>query len=184
MVLGGDTTTAWNLHQLLIQSLLLAGLDENELRSEFDRVYWALEREYPWASDTRLKRWMSRLLARFWLSPRAIIGREAAMHVFGRRSLSGQVPPGAEVAYDSFYPIYDPQLEVHQATERPPQLQAMEWRFTVNDRKAWLQGAGASEWSHYPDSVQGLSLLGERTWFVRPEWEWPGLRYQRCKIQR
>ena len=173
MVLGGDTTTAWNLHQLLIQSLLLAGLDENELRSEFDRVYWALEREYPWASDTRLKRWMSRLLARFWFSPRAIIGREAAMNVFGRRSLSGQVPPGAEVAYDSFYPIYDPQLEVHQATERPPQLQAMEWRFTVNDRKAWLQGAGASEWSHYPDSVQGLSLLGERTWFVRPEWEWP-----------
>ena len=173
LVLGGYTTTAWNLYQSLIQSLLNAGLDENELRSEFDQMYWALQREYPWANDTRLKRWMSQLLARFWLSPPAIIGREAAMRVFGRRSLSGQVPPGAEVLYDSFYPIYDPQLEVHQATERPPELQAMQWHFTANDQKAWLQGAGASEWSHYPDSVQGHSLIGERTWFVRPEWEWP-----------
>ena len=173
MVLGGDTTTAWNLHQALIQRLLRTGLDKDELRSEFERLYWALEKEYPWANDTRLKRWMSGLLARFWLSPEAIIGREAAMRVYGRRSLSGQVPPGAEIVYDSFYPIYDPQLEVHQATERPLELQAMEWHFTANDEKVWRQGAGASEWSYYPDSVQGRSLIGERTWFVRPEWEWP-----------
>ena len=173
MLLGGDTTIAWDLHQVIIQSLIGAGLDEKELRSEFDRMYWALERKYPWANDTRLNRWMSQLLARFWLNPRAIIGREAAMQVFGRRSLSGLGPPGGEVAYDSFYPIYDPQLEVHQATERPRELQAMEWRFTGNDAKAWLQGAGTSDWSHYPDSVQGRSLIGERTWFVRPEWEWP-----------
>ena len=173
MVLGGDTTTAWNLHQALIRPLLRTGVDVNELSSEFDRVYWALEGEYPWANDERLKHWMSLLLARFWLNPQAIIGRETAMRVFGRRSLSGQVPLGAEVAYDSFYPIYDPQLEVYQPTERPPELQAMEWRFTANDEKAWRQGAGASEWSHYPDSVQGRSLIGERTWFVRPEWEWP-----------
>ena len=184
IVLGGDTTIAWNLHQVLIQPLLHTGLDENELRSEFERVYWALEREYPWANDTRRKRWMSLLLARFWLSPRAIIGREAAMHVFGRRSLSGQVPPGAEVEYDSFYPIYDPQLELHQPIDRPLELQAMEWRFTANDRKAWLQGAGASEWSHYPDSVQGLSLIGERTWFVRPEWEWPHEERYRALIAK
>ena len=173
MVLGGDTTIAWDLHQALIQPLRQAGLDEKELRSEFDRVYRVLEGEYPWADDERLRRWMRRLLARFWLGPQAIIGREAAMHVFGRRSLSGQVPPGAEAAYDSFYPIYDPQLELYQPTERPPEFQAMEWRFSTNDREAWRQGAGASEWSQYTDSVQGLSLIGERTWLVRPEWEWP-----------
>ena len=132
-----------------------------------------LEEKYPWANDERLKRWKNLLLTNFWLDPQAIIGREAAMQVFGRRSLCGQVPPDAEVVYDSFYPIYDPRFEFHQPTERPPELQAMEWRISANDGKAWRQGAGASEWSHYPESVQGLSLIGERTRFVRPEWEWP-----------
>ena len=173
MVLGGDTTIAWDLHQALIQPLVRAGLDVDELRSEFERLYWKLKQEYPWANEARRKLWMDLLLARFWLSPRAIIGREAAMCAVGRRSLSGQIPPGAEVAYDNFYPIYDLQLEVHQPTERPPELQAMEWRFTSNDGEAWRKGEGADEWSYYPDSVHGKSIIGERTWFVRPEWEWP-----------
>ena len=173
MVLGDDTTTAWNHHQLLIQPLLLAGLDEDELHSEFKRVYWTLEGEYPWANDERLKRWRSQLSARFWLNPLAIIGREAAMRVFGGRALSGQIPPGGEVAYDSFHPVYDPRLEVHQPIERPPEFKAMEWRFRANEGEAWRQGADASEWSHYPNWAQGRSLIGERTWFVRPEWEWP-----------
>ena len=173
MLLGGDATTAWDLHQALIRLLIRAGLDANELRSEFERVYWELEEKYPWANDERLKRWMIRLLTRFWLDPQAIIGREAAMQVFGRRSLSGQFPPGVEVKYDSFYPIYDPRLELQQPTERPLELQAMEWRFNANDGKAWRQGTGANEWSHYPDSVKGLTLIGERTRFIRPEWEWP-----------
>ncbi len=173
ILLGGDTAAEWDLHQKLILPLRRTGLDASELRSEFDRVYWTLEKEYPWASDERLKRWMSRLLVRFWLSPGAIIGREAAMRVFGRHALSGRVRPGAENAYDSFYPVYDPQLEVHQPIERPLELRAMEWRLTANDGEAWRQGIGACEWSDYPESVQGLSLIGERTWLVRPEWEWP-----------
>ena len=171
MVIGGDTTIAWDLHQELIQPLLSRGLDEDELRSEFEGVYWAVEREYPWADDGRLQNWMKLLLTRFWLNPQTIIGREAAMRVFGRQSLSGQVPPGAEIRYDTFYPIYDQGLELHQAMGRPLELQAMEWHFTDNDREAWFQGADASEWSHYPNSIHGLSLIGERTWFVRPEWE-------------
>ena len=173
IVLGDDSTTAWDLHQALIRPLLRAGLDKDELHSQFKRVYWALEGEYPWANDERLKRWRSQLLVRFWLSPRAIIGREAAMVVFGGRALSGQIPPGEEVAYDSFYPIYDPRLEIHQPTERPPEFRAMEWRFSANDGKAWCQGSGASEWNHYPDSINGQPLIGERSWFVRPDWEWP-----------
>ena len=173
MVLGGDRTTAWNLHRSLIQRLLSAGLDETELRSEFDRVYWALKGEYPWADDPRLKSWMNRLVTRFWLSVEAIIGREAAMRVFGRRSLCGQLSVSAEDSYDTFYPIYDLQLEVYQPVERPRELKAMEWRFTTNDEEVWRQGAGASKWSYYPNSVQSLSIIGERTWFLRPEWEWP-----------
>ena len=173
MVLGGETTIAWQYQQALIQPLLTHGLDVDELRSEFEGVYRALESEYPWADDIRLQRWMSLLLVRSWLKPHAIIGREAAMRVFGRRSLSGQIPLGAEVAYDKFSPIYDPQLDVLQPTTRPTELQAMEWRFRADDEEAWRQGSDASDWSHYPDSVRGLSLIGERTWFVRPEWEWP-----------
>ena len=173
MVVGGDTTIDWELHQALISPLRRAGLDVSELRSEFDRVYWTLEKEYPWANDGRLKRWIAGLLVRFWLSPGAIIGREAAMRVFGRCALSSRVRPGAENAYDRFYPVYDPQLEVYQPIERPQELRAMEWCLTGNDGEAWRQGAGAREWSHYPKSVQGMSLIGERSWFVRPEWEWP-----------
>ena len=107
MIIGGDTAMAWDLHQDLIRPLLARGLDEDELHSEFERVYWAVKREYPWADDGRLQNWMKLLLTRFWLNPQAIIGREAAMRVFGRQSLSGQVPPGAEIRYDTFYPIYD-----------------------------------------------------------------------------
>ena len=173
MVLGGDATTGWNLHQALIRPLSRTGLDENELRSEFERVYWELEEKYPWANNERLKLWKNLLLTNFWLKPQAIIGREAAMQVFGRRSLSGQVPPGAEGGYDHFYPIYDPRIELCQPTERPPELQAMEWRINTKDEDAWRQGTGAGEWSHYPDSVKGLFLIGERTRFIRPEWEWP-----------
>ena len=172
-VLGGDTAAAWGLHPRVIQLLLDAGLDEDELQSELKRVYWELEGEYPWANEARLKRWMKQVLARFRLNPRAIIGREAAMRAVGKRSLTGHAPSGAEAMYDSLYPIYDPELELHQPTDRPLEFKALEWPSRTDDQNAWYQGAGAREWSHYPDSVKGLSLIGERTLFVRPDWESP-----------
>jgi hypothetical protein len=173
MLLGGDATIGWNLHQALIRPLEQVGLDLHELRSEFERLYGVLEREYPWCNDGRLKRWMRQLLARFWLNPRAIIGREAAMRVFGRSALSGQVPAGAEAAYDYFYPIYDRHLELYRPIERPREFQAMEWRISGGEGRAWREGANANNWSEYPQSVQGLALIGERTWLIRPDWEWP-----------
>ena len=95
------------------------------------------------------------------------------MRVFGRRALSGQGPLGAEAAYDRFYPIYDPHLELCQPTERPIELAAMEWRVSGDEGRSWLSGAYANSWSDYPGSIQGLHVIGERTWFIRPEWDWP-----------
>jgi hypothetical protein len=173
MLLGGDVLVAWELHRLLIELLERAGLDVHELRSDFEHVYHVLKGEYPWADDDRLKRWMKLCRARFWLSPRAIIGREAGMRVFGRRALSGQVPPGGERFYDELYPIYDSALELLKPSERPPEFRALEWRITGGEEDAWRKGAEADRWSHYPETVGGLSLIGERTCLIRPEWEWP-----------
>jgi hypothetical protein len=95
------------------------------------------------------------------------------MRVLGRRSLSGQTPLGAEQSYDFIYPIYDPALELRQPIERPPELRAMEWGLGDDRKEAWLRGENADSWSHYPESVDGLHIIGERTWFIRPDWEWP-----------
>ena len=173
LLLGGDVETAWKLFQSITATLVRLGLDKRELRSEFEREYLAIEKRYLWAYDERLKRWMNLVLTRFWLHPRAIVGREAAMRVFGKRSLSGQVPPGAEEAYDDFYPIYDSHLELCEPKERPEQLAAMDWRITGGEEQSWLGGVHADSWSNYPEWIDGFHIIGERTWFVRPEWEWP-----------
>ena len=172
-VVGGDTTEGWNLHQFLMRKLRRAGLEADELRSEFDSVYWTLEREYPWNSGERVQTWLGLLLTRFWLGTGTILGREAAMRVFGRHALAGRVGAGAEGAYDVFYPVYDARLEMQQPGERPPELRAMEWRLSGEEGAAWRRGEGGEDWGGYPDEVGGRRLIGERTWLVRPEWGWP-----------
>ena len=57
--------------------------------------------------------------------------------------------------YDSLYPIYDPELELHQPTDRPLEFKPSEWPSGTEDQNAWYEGVGAREWSHYPDSVKG-----------------------------
>lgn len=173
MLIGGDIATALQLHRSIFANLEKAGLDADELRSEFYRLFREVEKDYSWAGENRLKRWMKLVLAKNWLSTRVIVGREAAMRVLGRRSLSGQVPPGAEKAYDYLFPIYDPKLELRQPIERPVELHAMEWGLGDDHGKAWLRGENADSWSDYPESIDGLYIIGERTWFIRPDWEWP-----------
>jgi len=95
------------------------------------------------------------------------------MRVLGRRSLSGEAPSGAEHAYDYLYPIYDPELELCQAVERPFELRVMDWDLWSDHGKVWLRGENADSWSNYPESVDGLNIIGERNWFIRPDWEWP-----------
>jgi hypothetical protein len=173
MLVGGDIATALQLHRIIFARLERAGLDADELRSEFYRLFREIEKDYSWADENRLKCWIRLVLAKFWLNPRAIVGREAAMRVLGRRSLSGQAPSGAEQSYDFLYPIYDPELELRQPVERPVELRAMDWNLWDDRKKAWLRGEHADSWSDYPESVDGFHIIGERTWLIRPNWEWP-----------
>lgn len=173
MLVDEDIATSFQLHRFIFASLEKAGLDADELRSEFYQLFREIEKDYSWVDEDRLKRWGKLVLARQFLYPRVIVGREAAVRVLGRRSLSGQVPFGAEQSYDYFYPIYDPKLELLQPIERPVELHAMEWRLLDDQGNAWLRGENADSWSDYPESINGLHIIGERTLFIRPDWEWP-----------
>ena len=173
MLVGGDITTALTLHRIIFAMLEKAGLDADELRSEFYQLFQKIEKDYSWADDNRLNHWMKLALARHWLNTSIIVGREAAMRTLGKRSLSGQSPPGAEQFYDYLYPIYDSKLELLQPIERPVELQALEWRLGDDQGKEWLRGKKADSWRDYPEFINGLRIIGERTCFIRPDWEWP-----------
>lgn len=57
--------------------------------------------------------------------------------------------------------------------ERPTEFEALEWDVMRKGQDEWLQGHNADKWSNYPDAIDGKVLIGERTLFIRPEWEWP-----------
>jgi hypothetical protein len=147
--------------------------DDEIVRSELLQQYWKIEKVYSWVDGSRLSLWMKGLKARFWLNTRAIIAREAAMRVLGIRALSGLAPAGTETSYNLIYPIYDPRLELTSPVERPVELRAMEWSFPDNSRKSWLAGEDAGEWACYPSKIAGMHIIGERTYLIRPDWEWP-----------
>jgi hypothetical protein len=173
MLVGGSAVVAADVYRPIFHILEGCGNDPDELTSEFTRLYSEIEKTYAWKDDVRLKQWMRMALARLWLSPRAIVGREAAMRLLGRRALSGQAGRGAEQAYDLLYPLYDQALELIEPRERPCEMLAMNWDFWGERGKDWLQGLDATDWNHYPSSVGGLHLIAERSWFIRPDWEWP-----------
>ncbi len=172
-LVGGGVAIAADLYRAVFRLLEKFGNDPDELASEFMRFYSEIEQTYTWKDDLRLQRWMKMALARHWLSQRALVGREAAMRLLGRRALSGQARRGAEQAYDFLYPLYDPALELIEPRERPCEMLAMNWDFWGERGKDWLQGKNATDWDHYPSSVGGLRLIAERSWFIRPDWEWP-----------
>jgi hypothetical protein len=157
----------------IMKILERSGNDPKELRSELLQIFWDVEKGYRWADENRLARWRSATRARFWLSTLAIAGREAAVRILGMRALSGQVPNGADSAYDLLYPIYDPILELSYPMARPIELRAMDWGYSDNKQQRWLSGEDAKDWVFYPESVAEFKLIGERTLFIRPDWEWP-----------
>jgi hypothetical protein len=173
MIVGGDLISAWDSHQVIFSMLKDAGVDLGESRSEFERVYEKVEKGFVWADANQFQRWMKLIRARHWLKPSVIVGRDAAMRVLGRRALTGQTSERVGLNYDALYPIYDPQLDLIQPVERPGELRAMEGEMFGKKKESWLKGVDGGEWAHYPNLVEGLSIIGERTWFIRPEWEWP-----------
>ncbi len=96
------------------------------------------------------------------------------MRLLGKRALSGKTPIWTEKGYDVFYPIYDLDLELIRPTERPREIGTLNWGITSSDaQNAWLSGAGATDWQHYPNKIGDLYIVGERTTLLRPDWERP-----------
>lgn len=173
MLVGGAAAVAANVYGVIFDVLEKYGNDRDDLASEFTTLYSDIEKQYAWSEDARLKQWMRMALAKMWLHQRAIVGREAAMRLLGRRVLSNQAPSWAEEDYDLLFPLYDPALELVEAQERTREMLAMNWELGAQARRDWLQGKDAADWDHYPTSVGELHLIAERSWFVRPDWEWP-----------
>ena len=163
-----------SLAGLVIRVLERSGNDGEELRSELQQEFWKLEANYTWADDRRLRQWVAEARAHTWLNPRAIVGREAAMRLLGKRALSGKAPIWTEEGYDFFYPIYDPHLELIRPMERPDEVSTLDWGITRDDAQmVWLSGTDAADWRHYPRKIGNLHILGERTTLMRPDWERP-----------
>jgi hypothetical protein len=172
-LVGGNSAIAAQLYRHVFELVRRGGADPEMLWFEYARLFDEVERSYLWSNDERLKGWMQRANAKHWLHQRAIVGREAAMRLLGERALSGSVRPGAEQAYDLLYPLYDPALEMIQPSERPPEQTTMNWDLFDQRGKSWLQGEGGADWGHYPHSISGMTIIAERSWFIRPDWEWP-----------
>ena len=124
------------------------------------------------------------LYVNHWLNPRAILGRETAMRVLGNFSLSGEAPEGVEEAYDLLYPIYDTVLDLYEPVERPNEIIAMDWDsddWNARDElnKAWIRGDGADNWENYPEIIDGLHIIGEKSYFIQPDRDWPREERQR-----
>lgn len=172
-LIGGDSAIAAQLYRHVFELVRRGGVDSEMLWFEYARLFDEVERSYLWSNDERLQGWMRRAHAAHWLHQRVIVGREAAMRLLGERALSGSVRPGGEEAYDLLHPLYDPALEMIQPSERPPEQIAMDWETVGQRSKSWLQGEGGDDWGHYPYSISGMTMIAERSWFVRPDWEWP-----------
>lgn len=170
-LVGGGPTIAANLYKGVFAGLI--GGDSEDAQSELLQLYERIDRDYHWADDKRFKRWMKLALVVCWLSQRAIVGREAAMRLLGRRALTGRAKDGAEDAYDFLYPIYDPALELATPHERPVEMKALDWDLWDERGKKWLTGEGGSDWESYPAKLGEEYILAERSWFIRPDWEWP-----------
>jgi len=170
LVAGGPTIAAKLFERVF------AGLSDGnseDAQSEFRRLYERIEQDYHWRDTMRLKRWMKLALAKFCLNQRAIIGREAAMRLLGRRALTGQAKNGAEEAYDFLYPVYDPVLELATPMERPSEMRALDWDLWDKPGEEWLKGEGAANWDSYPERIRTDQIIAELSFLIRPDRDWP-----------
>ena len=168
MLLGGDVVAAWRLFGGETHLLEEHGIGDADLASEFETLYLQVAEKWRWDSKGARK-WARSSAAARHLLPRAMIGRAALMKLLGRHTLEGSGPDGAEDAYDGLHPLYDAAVELVQPRERPPELRTLDWGFMDSRKEAWAAGAEAEEWSHYPDRIGDLHLIGEFSHFVIPD---------------
>ena len=171
MVVGGDAVAAWNLWKRELGLLEMEGVSKDYLVSEFETRYLRLSDFHRWTDQHRRGSWAASSRGSFALRPRALVGREAVMRLFGRYALEGVGPEWAERGYNLFIPLYDPALEMLVPVERPSELSALNWKFMDESEKAWKEGEGGDEWNSYPEHVGSLRLIGEVSHFVRPTME-------------
>ena len=171
MLVDGAAAAMWELFEDRLSLLRGAGVPDGELESEFAIQYSRIESSHRWRDAQLEERWRQSCFASVWLRPRAAIGRAAAMRVVGRYALEGRGPGGAEEAYDHLFPLYDPVFDRRAPVERPDELRALEWSLRDERQKAWAEGENADEWSQYPACIGGLRIIGEVSYFARPERE-------------
>ena len=169
MLVGGDVVAAWGLFGNILGVLKRAGVTDDELESEFAIQYSRVASSHRWQDRQLDERWRRSSFASVWQFPRAAIGRAAAMRVLGKYVLEGRGPNGVEEAYDGLFPLYDPVLDTRVPVERPAELRTLEWELLDDRREAWAEGKEADDWSQYPESLGDVRILGEVSYFVRPD---------------
>ena len=165
-----DVVQAWNLFKPDLR-LLEDEVNRDDLESEFKIKFMQMSDSHRWAERHRRGNWATSFRGPFSLKPLVLVGRAAAMRLFGRYALEGAGPEGAEKGYDLLIPLYDPALELQVACERPSELYALDWRYMDERQKAWIQGTGGDDWRSYPDRISGLNIIGEVTFFLRTAME-------------
>lgn len=165
-----DVVQAWNLFKSEL-SLLEGEVNWDDLESEFKIRFMQMSDTHRWTDNHRRGHWATSFRGPFSLSPLVLVGRAAAMRLLGRYALEGAGPEWAEKEYDLLSPHYDPALELQVACERPSELHALDWNYTDERRKAWIQGTDGDDWRSYPDRIDGLNIIGEVTFLLRPAME-------------
>jgi hypothetical protein len=163
----------------IFTALRREGYDWDDVVSQLFLLCREVEANYTWREAERLAEWVSSVHSAFWVNPRALTGREASMRLFGSFARSALVPAGAEKVYDLFHPIYDSGIDLLRPQQPPAEFGLTDWLSEDSKRRSWRDGEDADLWANYPQTVNGLYLLGERTMFTRPVWEW--LREERYR---
>ncbi len=148
------------------------GYDWDQVASQLLNFCRKVEGGYAWSQSERLTEWVSSVHSAFWVDVRALTGREASMRLFGSYARSTLVQAGADAAYDVFHPIYDRRIDLFRPQQLPAEFGPADWLSEDSERHAWAEGRKADSWNDYPLSVNGLYLLGERTFFRKPMWDW------------
>ena len=168
-LVGGDIVAAWTLYKQDVRVLSKEGVSMEDLESEFETWYTRMSRRYRWKGMHRRGSWAASAWASPYLLPRALVGRMAAMRLLGRYALEGDGPEQMEEMYDLQSPLYDPALELLNASQRPSELRALDWKYMDEREEAWKAGVGGDDWDSYPDRIGDHKIVGEFSCLTRPE---------------